>query len=171
MNEDVRVLTMWQPWASLLAHKFKLNETRPKNTSFRGTYLIHAACRFDKFQKRICYEEPFFSALKSVGLMYDFKTKRGEIIWYPFLPKGQIIGAFQVDKCIEVSINSPFINASFLYDGQTIQGNEYKFGDYRVGRSVWIGKNHRLLEFPIDYKNGQGYYLKYKGDLNQLNFK
>lgn len=118
MEEEFRVLTMWQPWASLLAYKFKINETRPKDTNFKGTYLIHAASKFAKFQRQICYKEPFFSALKRTGLMVDFKHEEtGQIVWMPFLPRGQIIGAFQVDKCLKISVNSPFINAAFLEDG------------------------------------------------------
>ena len=42
---DVRALTLWQPWASLIALLVKHIETRSWATAYRGTVLIHAAVR------------------------------------------------------------------------------------------------------------------------------
>lgn len=39
----MRLLTMFQPWASLLAHGHKLNETRSWRTKYRGPVAINAA--------------------------------------------------------------------------------------------------------------------------------
>lgn len=47
-NEKVGVaaLTLWQPWASLVAWEEKRIETRSWSTSYRGPLVIHAAKRF-----------------------------------------------------------------------------------------------------------------------------
>lgn len=42
---DVRALTLWQPWASLVAVGAKTIETRGWSTDYRGPLLIHAAKR------------------------------------------------------------------------------------------------------------------------------
>lgn len=39
----MKAITVWQPWATLLATGQKHNETRSWKTSYRGEILIHAA--------------------------------------------------------------------------------------------------------------------------------
>ena len=66
----VRVITLYQPWATLLAHGIKKNETRPKPTTHiaeKGIYLIHAAKKWTKEQIKTCYTEPFYSELIRLG--------------------------------------------------------------------------------------------------------
>jgi hypothetical protein len=84
-------------------------------------------------------------------------------------PLGQIIGSFEVKECLNVLYKT---NTEVLIGSrcQKISGNELKFGDYTMKRSVWIGQNHRVLKNPIPYKGQQGYYTKFKGDINQLKF-
>lgn len=41
----MRAITLWQPWASLIALGLKKYETRSWTTSYRGKLLIHAAQR------------------------------------------------------------------------------------------------------------------------------
>lgn len=41
--EKMKAITVWQPWASLLACGAKQYETRPWTTSYRGPIAIHAA--------------------------------------------------------------------------------------------------------------------------------
>jgi hypothetical protein len=44
MNENnVRALSLWQPWATAIALGGKVTETRGWSTSYRGPLLIHAA--------------------------------------------------------------------------------------------------------------------------------
>lgn len=39
----MKILSLWQPWASCIAHGLKLNETRSWSTEHRGPLWIHAA--------------------------------------------------------------------------------------------------------------------------------
>lgn len=39
----MKALTLWEPWASLIAHGFKQVETRGWYTNYRGELAIHAA--------------------------------------------------------------------------------------------------------------------------------
>lgn len=139
-----KVLTLWQPWATLLAAGAKQNETRPSQTSWRGTYLIHAAKKWDGWMKRLCYEEPFLSALLDLGINDPDD-----------LPRGAIVGSFRVMFCVPV-------NEAIL------TGTERGFGDYSPGRWAWVGARHQLSPDPIPYSGGQGYYLNYTGDVSEV---
>lgn len=166
----MKVLTLWQPWATLYAHGVKKIETRPQPTNYRGTYLIHAAKTFNKAVKETIYDEPFYSELKKLGFV------DGEKINIPF---GQIIGAVDIITCgtidEELSVVFPDIiftsNESWEEFKNWDKELEPKLGDYTPGRYAWIGKNHRVLKNPIPYKGSQGYYANFKGDESQLIFK
>ncbi len=44
----MKALTLYQPWASLIADGIKLIETRPRSLSYRGTLAIHAGQKVDR---------------------------------------------------------------------------------------------------------------------------
>jgi hypothetical protein len=43
----MKALSLWQPWAWLIANGHKDIENRTWNTRFRGTFLIHASMTYD----------------------------------------------------------------------------------------------------------------------------
>lgn len=154
-----KVLTLWQPWATLLAYGVKQNETRPNYTTWKGTYLIHAAKSMARFQKDICQKEPFKSELEKIGITH-----------YSQLPTGAVIGAFSVKwwNCIFEGLGGKFTTCQSDDLVAELGPKEIAFGDYGKGRYVWFGENHRVLENPIPYKNGQGYYLNFKGSAGNV---
>jgi hypothetical protein len=172
-----KVITLWQPWATLWACGEKEIETRPAPTSWtveKGIYLIHAACKFDLELARLCRTEPFKSALKRHGywVSIGIEGKREKVLTN--LPIGAIVGSVQIESCHSIFINSngPFI-CEFTKTGyykNYITDQEASFGDYREGRYAWKGINHRHFSEPIKYKNGQGYYKPFRGTQEQLNF-
>ncbi len=160
---EYKVLTLWQPWATLLVTGAKKIETRPSKTNWtseKGTYLIHAAKKWSNELDAISKQTPFKEELKG----------------YP-LSLGCIIGSVDILGCYQIQIrdkqisywieynNSPFPDLEFVNDYK-----EISFGNYQEGRYAWICKRPRLLKNPIPYKNGQGYYQKYNGDLNLIEF-
>lgn len=44
----MKILTLKQPWASLVANGYKIYEFRSWKTNYRGEILIHAGCGVDK---------------------------------------------------------------------------------------------------------------------------
>jgi hypothetical protein len=160
--EQYKVLTLWQPWATLLVNGVKKNETRPKASSWRGTYLIHAAKQMHGLDKDLCQKEPFKSELAKLGIN-DWRQ----------LPTGCIIGAFNVAYC------APCLHGAIVFRNNYVRMPQYQvdepldfaFGDFSHGRFAWVGENHRQLATPIKYTNGQGYYLPFKGDASQIVFK
>jgi hypothetical protein len=173
-QRQYKVLTLWQPWATLLVHGIKKIETRPKATNWtieKGSYLIHAASKWDKWQQKLCLDEPFYSELRKVW-HYWYNCSIDELK-YPNLPIGQIIGSIDITECQQIIYNNSddfkTIYAK-LQDGTIINDPEESFGDYTPGRYAWLTQNPRILKTPIPYKNGQGYYQNFKGDVNQLIF-
>jgi activating signal cointegrator 1 len=164
---EYKVLTLWQPWASLLVHGVKQIETRPKPTSWtveKGIYLIHAASKWSKEQIEICKQKPFHDAL--TYLEYEYLDKK-----LFNLPLGQIIGAIEVTKsCNIFSLTENMAQIDTIGDVEIICEPELSFGDYRTDRFAWLTKNPRILKEPIPYKGGQGYYVPFKGDESKLIF-
>jgi hypothetical protein len=53
----LKALTLWQPWAWLVASGHKDIENRPRTTSHRGPFLVHAGKTNDvESAKRVVYE-------------------------------------------------------------------------------------------------------------------
>lgn len=173
-----KVLTLWQPWASLLAYGAKKIETRPKPTTWtaeKGTYLIHAASKWTKEQAEICIQEPFKSALMNLGYLHKHEDENTGYKGYSFsFPMSSIIGSIEVTECCEITYVHPILErAMYINSHRTyfeVRDSEYHFGDYTEGRYAWLTQNPRVLKTPIPYKGGQGYYVPFKGDVNQLEF-
>ena len=45
LTEPIRAITVWQPWATLLATGVKEFETRSRKLNYRGPIAIHAAAK------------------------------------------------------------------------------------------------------------------------------
>ncbi|MFK5855405.1 MAG: ASCH domain-containing protein [Bacteroidota bacterium] len=159
----MKVLTIYQPWASLLVHGIKKFETRSKPSSYQGTYLIHAAKKWTAEQIAICASEPFITALRELGLSNNPIDN--------IFPTGCIVGAAELAGCYPVQNPHAHIPEPWFdrVDGRSwetifINETEQEYGDYSPGRYVWEFKNHRYLVDPIPYKGGQGYYRKLQAD-------
>jgi hypothetical protein len=162
-----KVLTLWEPWASLLVYNEKCHETRPKPTNWtsdKGSYLIHSALKWSKMQYNLSGTEPFLSSLSKLpvsGVDTEF-------------PLGYIIGSIEVVGCFKIiGIDKDLANVVRLDGHRSFFAGHIKeisFGDYSEGRYLWVCQNPRVLKTPIPYKNGQGYYQNFKGDKSQLIF-
>jgi activating signal cointegrator 1 len=163
---EYKVLTFWQPWATLLVHGIKKIETRPKPTTWtkeKGIYLIHAAQKWSKEQYRLCLKEPFYNELEKLGYNFSIVNSLTNI------PLGKIIGSIEVTECCKIYNPEHFI-LPYIFPKGNINGSELHFGDYRDGRYAWLCENSHILKDPIPYKGGQGYYQNFKGDKSQLIF-
>ena len=77
----MKVLTLKQPWASLVANGYKVYEFRSWKTKYRGEILIHAGCGVDK---------EWLDKVKDYGI--DF-------------PKKKILCKVVLEDCIEIDDN------------------------------------------------------------------
>src|SRR5690349_2810871 len=63
---EIRGLSLWEPWAFLMAVDEKRFETRSWATPYRGTVAIHASKNLDELE--LCLTDPFCDALKRHGI-------------------------------------------------------------------------------------------------------
>jgi hypothetical protein len=158
----MKVLTLTQPWATLVAIGAKRIETRSWSTSYRGPLAIHAAKGYPQEARAITISNyPIAKALHNAGLV---KLKD--------LPLGAIVATCELVKVVEIS---QFIRQQLFsfetadYDGTRCQLTgpelmctippdepELSFGDYTPGRYAWLLDNVQALETPIPAKGALG---------------
>ena len=143
MSEHIKVITIWQPWASLIAHGHKKFETRSWKTSWSGEILIHAAKKWDIGQQQ------FYEAYCRKLLGKDEP-----------LPKGRIVAKANLVECVPTE--------SIVGE---LSSQELLFGDYSGNRYAWKLDNVEPLGFPIRWKGLQGMWqIDYEKFMAQVNF-
>jgi len=107
----IPALTLWQPYATLVAVRAKWNETRSWPTSHRGPLAIHAAKRYPPDLRALAAQEPFLSVLAGVA---------------PEDYLGMVVAVVELVDCKPITPdNIP-------------PEPERSFGDYRAGRFMWV---------------------------------
>lgn len=131
-------LSLWQPWASLVAIGAKRRETRSWKTPYRGFIAIHAAKKQDLPSLRLCQDRSFSTALSKAG--YHKAVD---------LPFGCFVA---IARLVEISptdtVKPLLIRLSEL--------DEIAFGDYSPGRYAWKFEDIQRLEMPIPARGYQG---------------
>jgi hypothetical protein len=127
----MKTLTLWEPWASLVALGQKTIETRSWATKYRGPLAIHAA---KKVSGDIVFTEPFYTALSP-------QADEGRIMF-----RGSCILAIcNLVDCVEIT-------AKFV---DQLSAQELAFGDYTIGRVAWLLEDVYPLAIPIPAKGHQ----------------
>lgn len=142
---EMRAITLWQPWASLIFAGWKKYETRNRHTFVRGPLLIHAAACKPKLPESCDWltsqQQGDFSEL-----LYDaFGCS-----WNHTLPTGAILGEVGLDECKTV-------------DGYDVDAPEQLCGNWTQGRFAWRLTNPQRFSAPIPAKGSQGFWF-YRGE-------
>lgn len=87
----VKVLTVKQPWASLIVHGIKDIENRSWRTNFRGRVLIHAS---DSYGRKFSVD------LTDAQTKAAFATIAKETM-FGNMPFGSIIGSVEIVDCVQ----------------------------------------------------------------------
>jgi hypothetical protein len=147
----IRILTLTQPYATLIALGLKLIETRSWSTSHRGLLAIHAGkgpgqLGWMQMQHLCRHVEPFKSALAE--LLHDRHPA-------DVLPLGQVVAVVDLWDMAPLGGGSLLRTVDrHLITPLSVQ--EQAFGDYGPGRWGWMLGNVRPLATPIAVKGGQG---------------
>jgi activating signal cointegrator 1 len=139
----MKALTLWQPWASLVALGHKSVETRCWSSKYRGPLAIHSAQRLP----------PDWMGASRHG--QDFRFELGEVFHEPpgeqlskavyLLPRGAILGVVRlVDIVPTATIGS-----------DDITQRERIFGNYEDGRFAWFLELEDIFEYPIFAKGNR----------------
>lgn len=166
----MKCLSLWQPWASLVAHGKKRVETRGWPLRYRGPLLIHAAKKWNREMADLCHRvEPFASVLKELGMTTP--PVGGQRVQTPTnMPFGEIVGRVDVVECYPVSevgslgeLFGPDTELVHLpghpkYFSLQIGRNERAFGDYSAGRFAILCEKAVAFKEPIPYRGAQGLF-------------
>ncbi|OEV14060.1 hypothetical protein [Streptomyces nanshensis] len=78
-GEDVRALTVWQPWTFAIAEGFKATENRTRRTHYRGRLLLHSGQRLDEHVSIVRWSRDAASRLDQLGGRSNFWNARTAI--------------------------------------------------------------------------------------------
>jgi len=131
----MKAISLWQPWASLIAVGSKRYETRSWSTNHRGLIAIHAAKRWTDDQFALCWQSPFMEAL-------DVQKIDGGP---SALPRGAIVAIAELFGCFPTSDLSP-------------DRRERAFGDWSPGRFAWQFSNVVPLTVAVPAVGRQGIF-------------
>ena len=120
----MKVLSIIEPWATLIKERKKVIETRSWKTSYRGELYIHASCKKIKKDEHI---NELLRLIPNVPMGY-----------------GNIICKCKLVDCI-------YMDQEFL---DKIQKDEQEFlcGEYSLGRYAWVLEDIEVLEESISAK-------------------
>lgn len=125
----MKVLSLTEPFATLIKNGVKTIETRSWKTNYRGKLYIHAS---------------------STKIPKDYRSNKDlmSLVDVNELNYGNIICCCDLVDCIEM--DNAFI------DEIKKNKNEYICGLYSKGRYAWILKNIETLDIPIKAKGHLG---------------
>jgi hypothetical protein len=129
----VKALSLWQPWASLIAYEHKRVETRDWGTNYRGPLLIHAAKRWTR-EERDAADQLW----PAVG--------RSEVEWP--LPLGAVVAVARLAKCMRMTHG--------LIAETPAQ--EIAMGCWIPGRWAWYLTDVRRIQPAVPLRGRQGLF-------------
>lgn len=143
----MKVISLTQPWASLMALDAKRFETRSWATAYHGPIAIHAAKGFPCDCQQFCTDPVVQSVL----------AKHGFPVWRS-LPLGCIIAIRELIDCVPTAylVDGPDWRFRAIPPGCPPGPQERYFGDYSPGRFAWITKDVQRLTAPIPAKGALG---------------
>ena len=137
----MKALTLWQPWASLIAWGEKQYETRSWPTAYRGPLAIHAGKQNDT-EELLRLNSFYREAFERAGILTGCDIPQGGVLC--------IVDLVDVQQIREIDRGVLF--------GKMLDQKEENFGDYSHGRYAWKLENLRVLNDPIPAKGMQGFW-------------
>jgi len=133
----MKVISLWQPWATLIVRGFKTIETRswPAPKSIIGKRIGIAATKIILPEQRIAYQDPEFQKFYSLTGLPPLEQ----------LPRGCVIGS-------AVLHSSDPIDQDLVDD---ITDEEEAFGWYAPGRFAWRLRGQQAFG-PYPARGAQG---------------
>lgn len=136
MTAHMKALSLWQPWATLIAIGAKQYETRHWSTSYRGLLAIHAAKRPPK-------QSEITDDISAALLRHGERLDR--------LPLGAVLCIVRLTDVVPVEQVLEMAQADWR-----IKNEEIHFGNYAPGRFAWRLEVVRVAPDPIPARGAQG---------------
>lgn len=175
----MKALTIYQPYADLIALSAKRYETRSWATNHRGPTAIHAGAKsFQQFMREAfpylvngwSYHPNYAAGLafleQLAAVYYDTPfTKTNPMSFVRrlelLLPRGAVIATANLVDCHSIHLD-PKTHRIRLVSSRGMQGGvsgcspEAFFGDYRPGRYAWEWADVQPLPEPVPCRGQQG---------------
>jgi hypothetical protein len=165
----MKAITIWQPWASLLACGAKQYETRSWKTDYRGPIAIHAA---KKDVYKIMGDLPFdvvsgvFAAFYKAYKIESGSQKLMEEVQGHIIATAELVNCWHIvyhpgpdiDVAKHIKIGAELDVPKHHPDFQKYMvptEQEMLFGDWTPGRYAWEFANIKILSDPIPAKGQQ----------------
>ena len=168
----MKAITLYQPYASLIAVGVKRFETRSWATNYRGPIAIHAGMKEYSADTKAglavwhgvvdvmgqdCWD------IRALDRSIRFMEGDGRGVYHDQFPKGamvataELVECYQVDRIFERSVDER-IYAIFRGHQQLtrISSHERLFGDWTPGRYAWELANVQPLPAPVPALGKQG---------------
>lgn len=129
-GEPMKALSLWQPWASLVAAGVKLHETRHWTTAYQGPLAIHAAKTRD------------FAGAPDELCAAAFGRN-----WMRELPLGAVVAVAKLTLCRRAEVVADHLTRA-----------DRAAGNFAHGRWAWRLENVRRLNDPIPAVGRQGLF-------------
>jgi hypothetical protein len=164
----VKVLTLRQPWATLVAVRSKTIETRSWSTNYRGALAIHASGRWTPEGRYMLVgsgmvSRPAARVLRPLG----YKWQRDGRRWTSDMPLGAVVATCQLVDVVPTHQCSPPSHFEQGYGDlpekgwdraipEWDQGDDTvltsdanrNFGDFSYGRFAWLLEEIRAVDPP-----------------------
>lgn len=147
----MKAITLYQPWASLVAVGAKKFETRSWSTSYRGPIAIHASKK-----------HPYHSIGGIIGETTDAMLVALGGLDLRELPLGVIVATAELVGCWHTYGRAEIICCGNLKGSRPGRINDFVsnddliFGDFSRGRFAWELENIKQLQTPIPVRGMQG---------------
>lgn len=164
----MKALTLWQPWAALVAAGVKTIETRSWGTDYRGPLAIHASAK--KVPAGLECGRFVEGELHGERVMWD---DTNETSWGALNPRAVLLRYSAVVATCELLDVVPMIDCmdppprdgtyieiaeqqTFLVGVPPTPIDEVPYGDYAPGRYAWLLGDINELRHPIPMRGHRG---------------
>jgi hypothetical protein len=155
----MKVISLWQPWASLVAMNYKKIETRSWKAPeylIGQRIAIHATKSMPRWVKELLRGFTKLLGIKEYNGSWLYNLERGIGHF------GKVVATAKLRKCLKIVKNIG--DSAYFEDSSWVCGNEYYFGDYTPGRFAWILEDIQPLKEPIPARGMQGIWEWKEGD-------
>lgn len=150
----VKAVSLWEPWASLMALGAKTIETRDRKVHFRGLLLIHAARKWSIEQERFLMTPEVQEALRPLIAEHPVHRGHTDQVREYHLGRGRALALVKLHACVSTSgVFSP----DLVPELRAMVDRERTFGDYRPNRWLWVTSDRQRLK-PFQVRGHQGFF-------------
>ncbi len=150
----MKLITLWEPWATLMAIGAKKIETRHWGTDYRGWVAIHSAKHWTADEDDLCWTSPFRESLIAAGVPVK-PNGCGRKFEFPL---GHIIAVTKLVGCKMFASDAGGLD-SYGFRMLPPTEPEVSFGNYDEGRYGLLTEGVFKLPDPIPFKSRQGKLL------------